>query len=135
MPVIGLKPGPQDPTYFGICLDNIVERLTPSNWSSKAIVRLGEAGPLYCWVCQGERGISGAPECRFFRVRVDGVEQPRKELERDFPELRDALVFANGEDAGELAQRTRPGRREDWPDQVAREQPWTVVFPSRMLRS
>ncbi len=35
MPLIHLHSGPQDPT-FGLSLDNIAERLTRRNWSSKA---------------------------------------------------------------------------------------------------
>ena len=65
MPVIFLHSNPQD-SACGISLDNIAERLTRKNWSSKAIVRLAELDPLYVWINRGERG-----RVRFYRVCVE----------------------------------------------------------------
>ena len=123
MPVILLHSSPQD-SASGVSLDNIAERLTRKNWNSKAIVRLAELDPLYVWINRGERG-----KVRFYRVCVDGVEKRRKDLERDFSYLKDALASGNGQDGGELAKVTRPGRREDWPAHVTKEPPWIITFP------
>jgi hypothetical protein len=134
MPLVFLEMGPQDP-FFGIQLENVVDLLTRLNWSTKAIVRLGDAGPHYIWISRGEKGGRGKPKKRFYQVGVDGVERKQKDLEADFPYLKDALAYANGKDDGELGKQTRAARREDWPPGISKEPHWTVFFPSQMLRS
>ena len=46
MPVIVWQSRPQNPLY-GIDLDNVAQRLTRRNWSSKALVRVSADGPRY----------------------------------------------------------------------------------------
>jgi hypothetical protein len=123
MPEVIWKAGPQSP-FYGIDLANVADRLTRRNWSSKAIIRKSAGGPLWVWIERGD----GPGVRRRYLVDVEGVEERRWDLQRDFAYLKEALAYANGRDDGALARETQPGRREDWPAHVTKEPLWTVVF-------
>jgi hypothetical protein len=123
MPAGIWQTGPQSP-FYGIDLDNVTDRLTRLNWATKALVRRSAGGPLYVWIERDDgRGVR-----RRYRVGVAGLRKRRWDLECGFRCLSDALAYANGRDGRELARKTRPGRREDWPAHVTKELPWTIVL-------
>ena len=105
---------PQDPK-FGISHENIVSRLTRRNWKTKAVTRLHPDGPVYIFINRGEREVSGR---KTFVYTVEGsiVDKQQGCYRRDFPNLHKALSYANGEDGGHLAQKTRPAKSpRDYP--------------------
>jgi hypothetical protein len=94
--------GPQD-TRFGIKWSNITERLTLQTWKRKAIVRKASGGWLYLWVTKGQYG-NGAV---VYKVNTDSEGgRCSQRYERCFPNLEQALAYANGEDDGDIAKET-----------------------------
>ena len=74
----------------GIDHANIGPELTVENWESKAIVRDGN----YVWVRQGTHKDEQRKEITGYYVRVY-ASTPTLHLEKDFPEIETALVYAN----------------------------------------
>ena len=98
--------GPQS-TMFGISHANIVPKLNRRNWKTKAGCRVRPDGPIYITIQRGEKTSEG--EKREVHYRVEGVFVDVAVIyEQNFPTLPEALAFANGEDAGEISQETRP---------------------------
>tara|TARA_B100000686_G_scaffold201257_1_gene208158 strand:+ start:147 stop:629 length:483 start_codon:yes stop_codon:yes gene_type:complete len=95
---------PQDP-MFGISHENIVSRLTRRNWKTKASTRLHPDGPVYIFINRGERKVSGR-KTFVYTVKGTIVDKQQGYYRRDFPNLREALSYANGEDGGDLSQET-----------------------------
>jgi len=106
--------GPQDPIY-GISHENIASRLTRRNWRTKAITRLHSDGPVYIFIRRGERKVSGR-KTFVYTVKGSIVDRHQGCYRRDFPNLLEALSYANGEDGGDLSQETQPAKSpRDYP--------------------
>ena len=74
------------------CIDhaNIAPELTVENWESKAIMRGGN----YVWVLKGTHKDEQRKEITGYYVRVY-ASTPTLHLEKDFPEIKIALTYAN----------------------------------------
>jgi len=104
---------PQDP-IFGISRCNITDRLKRTNWRTEAICRVREDRCLYIYINRGSTFGKGKKCERYFVFIEFGSEEDRK-LRRDFPTLKEALAYANGEDGSEFAQGTRPAETGEFP--------------------
>tara|TARA_Y100000588_G_scaffold188747_1_gene202712 strand:+ start:89 stop:556 length:468 start_codon:yes stop_codon:yes gene_type:complete len=103
---------PQDP-MFGISHENIVSRLTRRNWRTKAMTRLHRDGPVYIYINRGKRTASGETNIVY---TVNGSINGIQYFDGHFSKLVEALAYANGEDGGHLAQKTRPAKSpRDYP--------------------
>jgi len=127
MPAFFRVAGPQDPIY-GIHHTNITDRLTRRNWKHKAIVRTDATGCLYLWIDRGSR-YEGRRKIYAYLVHAH-PSLPRERVKRyeaNFPYLKDALRYVNGEDEGLIARETSHARPGDVPppEQVA---PYFVGF-------
>ena len=80
----------------GIDHANIDPELTVENWESKAIVRDGN----YVWVRKGTYKDEQGKEITGYYVRVY-AGTPTLHLEKDFPEIKTALTYANALSAEE----------------------------------
>jgi len=111
---LGMAP-PHDP-MFGISSDNIVPRLAPKNWRTKAIGLTKEGRFLYVMVQLGRQKIDGKKQKRYY-VRVHlGLPEDRS-LNADFDNLADALAYANGEDGSALASSTHLASPDQMPEE------------------
>lgn len=113
--------GSQDPIY-GIRRENLVERLTAANWTTKALVRQGDDRLLYVWISRD--GPAEDPLQRTGMFHVNATTLPdgaARKFEVEFETLPEALAYANGEDGGRLARETRPAAVEEWPQDQSAE--------------
>ena len=74
----------------GIDHANIAPELTEENWKTKAIVRGGN----YVWVLKGTHKDEQGDEITSYYVRVY-ASTPTHHLQKDFPEIKIALTYAN----------------------------------------
>jgi hypothetical protein len=99
---------PQDP-FYGLSEENIVPRITRSNWNRKAILRQDRRGVLYVFVEKIATMEGKKRQTRFYvsvhrltgRERKDGYGGV-------FETLEEAIQHANGEDGSAFAEKTRP---------------------------
>ena len=113
---------PQHPV-FGLSHANITDRLTPENWTRRAIVRRAGDRSLYIFISDFKyRYGDGTWETRY---EVEGA----KEYSREFSSLEEALGYANGEDGGALAVSSRPATPDEYPPEEDAE--WTISILRR----
>ena len=99
---------PQDP-FYGISEENIVPRITLSNWDRKAVLRQDKRGVLYLFV---EKIATAAGKKRQVRFHVSVHRLTGRERKDGygghFETLEEAIRHANGEDGSAFARKTRP---------------------------
>jgi hypothetical protein len=98
---------------FGISHENIAARLDRSNWKTKAIVRVDEAGALYMFL-EKRRDNEDEPYLYYLSTHTfpPRHQSPYRE---PFASLKAALAFINGEDGGALARETRLAFSSEYP--------------------
>ena len=108
----GLAP-PQDPMY-GIDRSNIADRLNRQNWRKKAICRVIQDRCLYVHVARGRQTQDGKTTERYY-VRLQFGTEDDSQFQKDFPTLREALAYVNGDDGSNFGRLTRPAESHEYP--------------------
>jgi hypothetical protein len=105
---------PQDPV-FGIDRSNIADRLSRRNWRKKAICRVIQDRCLYVHIAHGRQTHDGKTTERYYVRLKCGAEDDRQQFEKDFPTLREALAYVNGDDGSNFGRLTRPAESHEFP--------------------
>ena len=118
---------------FGISHARIVDKLTRENWLQKAVVRQGPTSIYYTYILYA----GATPEEGPWMVEVNGNDVnweyfPRiDDFSREFPDLDDALRYANGEDDSYFGESTVPAQRSHWPGERPPESHTVIEFNPR----
>ena len=104
---------PHDPIY-GIDQSNIAVRLTRLNWRKKAVCRIYDDICLYIYVSKGRFTENGRKHEHYF-VRIALGKKETNPFDKDFPKLKNALAYVNGEDGSEFSRVTRIAKTWEYP--------------------
>lgn len=108
-----LDPFPIHDIIYGLRHENIIARLTPQNWHEKAVVRIIGDAWIYLWI----RQLTSGDQVLYY-VRCHAL-QSVAEFETQFVDIEKALAYANGEDGGFIAQKSRVANRDEWPPEAS----------------
>ena len=110
--------GPQHPMY-GIHRANVASSLTAENWERKALWRWHGTTGLYIYIASPvlDDGADSQDESRYHvRVHTRGARSTK--LGKAFATLEEALAYANGEEDGMIARRTKSATVESLPEEL-----------------
>jgi len=110
---------------FGFSPDNIADRLTIENWTTRALLRKYRDDVVYIMIL---RAVEQWNDLSVYLVRASSLGETTCDLSARFLKLEEALAYVNGEDGGAIATGTVAVPAEEYP---AGEAAAVSVFTSR----
>jgi len=118
---------PAHDLMFGFSPDNIADRLTIENWTTRALLRKYRDDVVYIMIL---RAVEQWNDLSVYLVRASSLGETTCDLSARFLKLEEALAYVNGEDGGAIATGTVAVPAEEYP---AGEAATVSVFTSGRL--